>query len=507
VKVRIDAPLPNGKLHKSVITVLRDDGRPEVTDRADLYSLPELQKAARRLAKHLDKDAGVVETALREALVRALEARPRGNGQAPAGVTDPGAVNEAGDDPHYLARLFIEHYRHKDGLTLLYWRAEWFKWDGRAWRHLPDKDLNAEVCALVKQEFDRQNLEALRKWQEAGDDEAPKPVARKVTGRIVSDVLQALASLALLPSDTEEPSWLERRGAEIEAHDPSEILVCTNGMGHLATLATEGILEPCTPRFFSRNALDYAFDPQAPPPRFWLEFLEQLWPKDVEAIQALQEFFGYALTGDTRQQKILMLVGPRRSGKGTIARVLRAVVGLHNVCSPTLAGLGTNFGLWPLLGKTLAIISDARLSGRTDAAMVVERLLSISGEDAQTIDRKNLPHVNTKLPVRFVLITSELPKLSDPSGGLTAIANRRYQERGNHPIRANRRVAPLSYGACGGLEKDPCLSFRSGGLNLVQSQGRTHRGSPQFVIDLFLGLVFRPHRAGKEEGRKPHALV
>jgi putative DNA primase/helicase len=279
------------------------------------------------------------------------------------------------------------------------------------------------LCKRVKEEFDRQNLLAIQAWEAAGrvdehGNPVPQPVARKVTTRLVGDCLQALTGLALLPSDTEEPSWLKLRGADIERHNPSEIIVCSNGIGHLSALATDGVLEACTPSFFSRNALDYAFDPQAPPPRFWLEFLGQLWPKDVEAIRALQEFFGYLLTGDTRLQKILMLVGPRRSGKGTIARVLRALIGLCNVCSPTLASLATNFGMWPLLGRTVAIISDARLSGRTDVAVIVERLLSVSGEDAQTIDRKHLPPVTTKLAVRFVILTNELPKLSDPSGAL-----------------------------------------------------------------------------------------
>lgn len=113
-----------------------------------------------------------------------------------------------------------------------------------------------------------------------------------------------------------------------------------------------------------------------------------------------------------------MLVGPKRSGKGTIARVIRGLVGPDNVACPTLSSLGTNFGLWPLLGKSVAMIQDARLSGRTDAAAVVERLLSISGEDAQTVDRKNLLPVTAKLYCRFMLLTNELPKLSDSSGAL-----------------------------------------------------------------------------------------
>ncbi len=175
---------------------------------------------------------------------------------------------------------------------------------------------------------------------------------------------------------------------------------------------------PPTNRLFTRNTLDNELELDAPAPTARLAFLGQLWQDDAQAVAALQEWFGYCLLPDTSQQKILMIVGPRRSGKGTIARVLGRLVGMANVCAPTLAGLGTNFGLWPLLGKTVGIISDARLSGRADAAAIAERLLSISGEDAQTIDRKNLAQVTCKLSVRFVILTNELPRLNDPSGAL-----------------------------------------------------------------------------------------
>jgi putative DNA primase/helicase len=115
-----------------------------------------------------------------------------------------------------------------------------------------------------------------------------------------------------------------------------------------------------------------------------------------------------------------MLVGPKRGGKGVVGRVLRATIGAENVCGPTLASLATNFGLAPLLGKSLAVISDARLSGRTDSAIVVERLLSISGEDALTIDRKFAESVTCKLPTRLMLLSNELPRLGDSSGALAS---------------------------------------------------------------------------------------
>src|SRR5262249_30991174 len=120
----------------------------------------------------------------------------------------------------------------------------------------------------------------------------------------------------------------------------------------------------------------------------------------------------------TAQQKILLMIGPTRSGKGTIARVLTALIGLANVCNPTLASLATTFGLQPLLAKSVAFISDARLSGRTDTAVIVERLLSISGEDAQPVERKYLPTTQTRCPVRFPILPNDLPRLNDASGAL-----------------------------------------------------------------------------------------
>jgi putative DNA primase/helicase len=121
------------------------------------------------------------------------------------------------------------------------------------------------------------------------------------------------------------------------------------------------------------------------------------------------------------QHKILMLVGPPRSGKGTIARILEALIGKNNCESPTLSDLGTQFGLQPLVGKMVAIIADARMSGRSDMAQITENLLSISGEDTRTINRKHKTSLTTRLTTRFVVLANGIPRLVDESG---ALANR-----------------------------------------------------------------------------------
>ena len=74
----------------------------------------------------------------------------------------------------------------------------------------------------------------------------------------------------------------------------------------------------------------------------------------------------------------------------------------------------------PLIGKPLAIISDARLGEGTNRSVAVERLLSISGEDSITVDRKYRDPWTGKLPSRFVILTNELPDFTDSSGALAS---------------------------------------------------------------------------------------
>lgn len=321
---------------------------------------------------------------------------------------------EAPDDPHRLARLFVDGQRIAGAPTLRWHREEWFRWRAGAYCRLLERELRAEIGCAIKAEFDRLNRSEVADWH-AGGGKGPCPTARKVSTRLTADIAHALAGLVRVDGLVEPPTWLDGP-SPAPAH---EVLACRSGVVHLPSWAVGGdYVWPSTPSLFTTNALEFDFDQKAPAPQCWLDFLHRLWPNDIAAVSLLQEWAGYLLLPDTSQQKIALLIGPRRSGKGTIGRILARLVGISNTCAPTLASLGTNFGLQPLLGKTLALISDARLSARTDAAIVVERLLSLSGEDAQTVDRKHISPVTTRLPVRFMILTNELPRLQDTSGAL-----------------------------------------------------------------------------------------
>jgi putative DNA primase/helicase len=227
----------------------------------------------------------------------------------------------------------------------------------------------------------------------------------------VGEVVSALPACGTLVSQP-APHWIGEPDRDVSALVP-----CKNVIVNARNRATC----PLTPQFFATWGLPFNYDLNAPQPQAWLRFLDDVWGDDPDCRSTVQEMFGLFLSGDLRHQKIFLMPGPTRSGKGTIARVLLGLLGRSNVAGPTLAGLATNFGLQSLLGKPLAIVGDARISNKTDQAIVVERLLSISGQDAVTVDRKGIEAITVTLPTRILIITNELPRLNDASG---ALANR-----------------------------------------------------------------------------------
>ncbi|MGD9720102.1 MAG: phage/plasmid primase, P4 family [Pirellulales bacterium] len=294
-----------------------------------------------------------------------------------------------------------DFHLHPDGRTLHSYAGMLMAWQHNRYIELEDNSVNKQLQSWLHDSlryvFNRQSGEL----DLAPYDSNPSTV---------NAALESIRAFAHLPVTVTSPSWLE---ATDERPPAIEILPCRTSLVHLPTMRQL----PPTPQFFSVSALDFDLDPRAPEPMAWHGFLHQLFDGDLESLELLQEWFGYCLTGDTSQQKMMLIVGPRRSGKGTLARVLARLIGIGNVCGPTTSSLAGHFGLQPLIGKTLAIVSDARFHGE-NIPIVVERLLCISGEDLSTIDRKFLGSVTMKLPTRFMFLTNELPRLTDASGAL-----------------------------------------------------------------------------------------
>src|SRR5579883_3513323 len=323
------------------------------------------------------------------------------------------------DDPHRMARLLLKtRSMGGDGPALLFWRDDWYQYTKDGWQRMTE----TEVTGLVASHCRDVAVGDYRQRVREAEGKKNLPKVQKVTNRLVADVLLHLRGMAAVPDRGEEPPfWLPTAASPpAGAGLPGTIVAAKNGLFRLDELSRDcAPFSPPTPAFFTLTPLPFPVHPGAGEPREWVKFLGEVFAGDTASRAILQEWFGYILARETRMQKILLLVGPTRSGKRTITKILSDLVGKGNVAGPTFASLGTQFGLSDLLGKTLAIISDARLSPRTDLAVVAERLLTISGEDALTIDRKYKSPVTARLSTRVVICTNELPRLTDASGAMS----------------------------------------------------------------------------------------
>jgi putative DNA primase/helicase len=292
-----------------------------------------------------------------------------GNGQTQQGTSDSPVATAypAPTAPYAVAKHLYTGLRDADGLrNLLRHNGGWQLWRTTHWSEVDA----AEVRSRVYQALEHAVYETKSGW-----------VPWDPTRHKIANVLEAMAAIGHLSSEMDPPAWIDAHAVEADAE---KVVSCENGLLDL----DDRTLHDHTPALYNLVYIPMRFDPTAPPPTAWLGFLASIWGDDNESITLLQEYFGYLVSGRLDMQKMLQIIGPTRSGKGTIARVLTALMGgRRHVPGLTLAAMSTNFGMSPLIGKPFAIIPDARLGG-TSSSAVVERLLSITGEDTLTIDRK-----------------------------------------------------------------------------------------------------------------------
>lgn len=307
-------------------------------------------------------------------------------------VLDSGAMNHA--------RTFLDnYYTSEEGYHLVHYADEFYIYVGTHYEVIEEATIRSKVYGF---------LDKCKKAGKQGALVPFNPSPASVSGAI--DAIKSIVHLANHPN-TKPPIWLE--GYASCKPQASKLVSLHNGLFHLE----DSIMLPHSLGFFTQNSLPFEYNPTAQCP-IWMGFLQSVWPDDQESIDCLQEMFGYILSGDTRQQKFFNIIGPRRSGKGTINKVLVSLLGQHNTVAPELGELCDTFGLQPWLGKLLASFTDARAPERNRSA-VVSQLLRIVGGDTITVNRKNKDAWNGYLPTRLVMYSNEVLQLTENSNALT----------------------------------------------------------------------------------------
>ena len=277
-------------------------------------------------------------------------------------------------DPITSARVFLSRqYTVDDTLTLRRQQGVFYRWDPavNAFLEYDEDTVKAELWRFLERARRRTT------------GKAPSLVPFQPQRARVENVFAGLCAVTNLPAFTEAPCWL---GGDM-LFEPTELLAFPNGMLHVPTR----VLHPPTPRLYTHNAVTFEYDAHSPKPTEFLTFLDSLWTNersgaiDDQSIATLQEIFGYLLVGATRLQKIFMIIGPKRSGKGTIGRVLRQLNrpgfprgsiswedGVHGKTEEVLTGgsrAGGPVGVRPRTSARLAVGGDP-VSGGEDRVHV-----------------------------------------------------------------------------------------------------------------------------------------
>lgn len=305
-----------------------------------------------------------------------------------------------------VAEVFINEFYTLNGQkTLRLYAGQFFKWNGRCWTPFDADEIKAEILRFLTDDVAVEQIKESRSYSnEVSYTHFP------AVERNAREVLSAVQGLVRLPKGTEPNSWI---GEGEPPYDPGNLIF---GPTKVYDWKNRTFRNP-NPGWFNLSCLPIDVDMKAPRPRRFQRFLKELFGDDREAVECLEEYLGLLLTCITLFQKMLLIVGPKRSGKGTLQRLIAAILGLENISSPRTSDFASRFGLQDLIGKLLAVVSDARFSGR-DIQKAIEVMLNITGEDFITIDKKFKEPVTLRLPTRIMILSNEEPRLPDASGAI-----------------------------------------------------------------------------------------
>lgn len=196
----------------------------------------------------------------------------------------------------------------------------------------------------------------------------------------------------------------------ISDEQPAEWINCRNGLLDWST----GQLHEHTPDVASTYQLSVPWNPTATCPNVdaWLA---QVVPDDC--IDLVWEVIGTAIYADQPFHRVVLLLGPGRNGKGTLLRLIAALIGYRFISAVTLQQLGeSRFAAASLFGKVANIAGDldARAITRTDTFKMA------TGGDVIEAEHKYGHSFRFRNRATFLFSANEPPGTADHTDGFFA---------------------------------------------------------------------------------------
>lgn len=317
-------------------------------------------------------------------------------------VSFPVDYNESNVADLFLAAaprptLFCESEENgqKEGTRILLHRDTLYEFDGRAYRELPESELQARITSFIRS----------RDWINRKGDVEPA-VAKQA---FVRSAIMNVASAGCVPASVQPPVWINGKSATRSVVLKNGILDLAEFFHHMDDDENPPRLKPHTDELFTYHAMPYAFDPKAECPR-WTKFLDEVLP-DHDVQRVLQDWFGYCLIPTQQFEKIMVLVGEGKNGKSVIMRMLKHLVGAANCSAVDLEFLAEPHALQPMEGKLVNFASEWAHLKPSGAAV----LKKISGGDPATVNPKGSKAYMANIVARFIVSSNDPPSITDRS--------------------------------------------------------------------------------------------
>jgi P4 family phage/plasmid primase-like protien len=204
-------------------------------------------------------------------------------------------------------------------------------------------------------------------------------------------------------------SMFAERGVKLEDFDSTEEWFhCANGWVNVVTRE----FEEQTPERLSRYAATVKYDKDAVAPFY--EAMMQSYGLPADQVRVLHQFSGLCLTGDIKQQKMLVLLGRPGCGKSTIVEIWRKVLGQIAITKSltTFSNEGAvRFVGGQLAGKTLIHFDEADVK-RAELGAHISNLVT---GDTIDVERKmvNVENIIVKNRLKCILSANKLPPGQD----------------------------------------------------------------------------------------------
>ena len=217
-------------------------------------------------------------------------------------------------------------------------------------------------------------------------------IAPYVTSNMPRRIAQIMDTIRLLCSCSHIPT-------------PDDTINVSNG-----TLYTDGSFS--SRKDICSNRLPVGYNPEAPEPEKWLDFLDSLlYPEDIST---LQEYMGYCLIPTNRAQKMLIIIGNGGEGKSRVGLIMKSLLG-DNMNTGDIQKLENNrFSLANLEYKLLLLDDDMTMEA-LNKTNVIKSIVTLEGKTE--LERKGKQSVQGYIYSRIMLIGN---------GSLSALHDRSY---------------------------------------------------------------------------------